>query len=653
MHVLGRRLAYSSLAVGASAAIANTFFCRQHKRGGVPVGTRYYVGQTEALEAAAQETPQKTHRRDCFPPTYLPPSREEMIAKMKKEKFDVLVIGGGASGVGVLFDASSRGLKSCLVESNDFASGTSSKSTKLVHGGIRYLQKACETFDWGQLSLVCEALEERAHLLRAAPHIAEPLAILMPIYKMWQIPYYWFGVKAYGFLANLVCCGDTQIPPTSYLSARTSRFTLPLLPREGLKGSLLYFDGQMNDSRMCLSLALSPTVPGFVEGMQPAAAANHVAAKEFIKNENGQIIGVKVQDRETDEEFTIHCKVVVNCTGPLTDSVRKMDHEDAASLVIPAAGTHIVLPHWYTHKTPFGLLLPQTSDGRVLFLLPWEGRTVAGTTDAPANETTEPRPGVSEVDFLVNELSAYLRMDPQQMRGDIQSVWAGHRPLISQTSEAKDTAGVVRSHTVLVDRESGLISLMGGKWTTYRRMAQDAVDTLLEVHKDKVAASMPCRTKGMKVQGAVDPLGTLQPEDCRFCSGKLEHELSTSFPFLTFEQREHLVRHYGFMARDVVELAKKESLMEPLVEGLPYLKAEVLYACRYEQARSVSDILARRLPILFLDHKLGVEAIDTVCSMMAKELGWSAATANKKKEEANKYAETFTAAPEEERPERP
>lgn len=635
MSVLARRLAYTSLFVGASTAAGGAFLHRRHNRNKVPDGTKYYV--TAATSPGAQG--------DNARAPYLPPPREEMISKMKKERFDVLVIGGGATGAGVLFDASARGLKCCLVERNDFASGTSSKSTKLIHGGIRYLQKAFEQLDFGQLSLVCEALEERSHLLRAAPHIAHPQAIIMPIYKLWQVPYFWVGVKAYGFLAELVCFWDTCVPPTSYLPAATTRFSYPLLPAAGLKGSLLYFDGQMNDSRLCLSLALTPTIPGFVEGMQPAAAANYVEVKQLVKDEQGKIIGARVLDRETDEEFPIYAKVVVNCAGPLADTVRKMDRKDATPVVTPASGAHIVLPHWYTHYTPFGLLLPETSDGRVLFMLPWEGQTLAGTTDAPALGSGDPRAKASDVDFLVDELSAYLKVDPQQMKDDIQSVWCGHRPLVSQSASGKETAGIVRSHTVLVDEESGLVSLLGGKWTTYRRMAQDAVDKLLEVHKDKVAASSRCRTKGMKIQGAVDPLGLLAAEDCQFSSGRLDHELAASVPSLSFEQRQHLVSHYGFLARDVVDLGKKEDLLTPLIDGEPYLKAEVAFACRNEQARTITDFLARRIPLFFLNQKQGMHAIDQVCAIMARELGWSAVTANKKKEEAIHCAAWFTASP--------
>ncbi|CDJ57099.1 hypothetical protein EMWEY_00030540, partial [Eimeria maxima] len=334
MPFVSKGLTTLSAAVVCSAAATSALLCRRHSKAKVPQDTKYYLTTYEHPEGPppagdpAKGPPSSTEGHDWAPkglfqgapsnafkggpkaffegapgifggglppgvhkrgPPYLPPSREEMITKMKQEQFDVLVIGGGSAGVGVLFDASTRGLKCCLIEANDFAAGTSSKSTKLIHGGIRYLQKAFEDFDWGQLSLVCEALEERAHLLRAAPHIAQPLAILMPLYSLWKIPYCWFGVKAYGLLAQLVCCGQTEVPPTSYLSARTSSFAFPLLPAAGLKGSLLYFDGQMNDSRLCLSLALSPTVPGFVDGMQPAAAANHLAARQLIKDENGQI----------------------------------------------------------------------------------------------------------------------------------------------------------------------------------------------------------------------------------------------------------------------------------------------------------------------------------------------------------------------------
>ncbi|KAL8455688.1 hypothetical protein Emag_000510 [Eimeria magna] len=571
MNVFGRRLAYTSLALGASAAAGGSLLYRRHHRSTLSPDTKYYVSPGGTALSASPGGAGKA--------PYLPPSREAMISKMKQEKFDVLVIGGGAS-VG---RASKRHCVCLLV----------------------------------RLSLVCEALEERAHILTSAPYLAQPLAILMPIYKVWQIPYFWTGTKAYAFIANLVCFWDTCVPPTSYLAPATTQFALPLLPKQGLKGSLLYFDGQMNDSRLCLSLCLTPTVPGFVDGMKEAAAANYIRVKELLKDENGKIIGVRVEDRETNEEFPIYSKVVVNCTGtgtppaqgthvsaaqltynesagqldsnevlwfcilgPLADLVRKMDNEEAHPVVLPAAGAHIVLPHWYTHFTPFGLLLPETSDGRVLFLLPWEGQTIAGTTDAPALGSRDPRAKSVDVDFLVQEISSYLGVDPEQMRADIQSVWCGHRPLVSQTQEGKDTAGVVRSHTVLVDESSGLVTLLGGKWTTYRRMAEDAVNTLLEAHKDKLAPATGCRTRGMKVQGAVDPLGRLKPQDCNFNSGRLEHELSSSFPTLTFDQKQHLIRSYGFLARDVLNTGEQEGLLEPLVPGFPYLKAEVVYACR-------------------------------------------------------------------------
>ncbi|KAL8430771.1 hypothetical protein Efla_004007 [Eimeria flavescens] len=635
MSVFGRRLAYTSLALGASAAAGGTLLYRRHNRSKVPLDTKYYVnsGGTGLSGPIGGTSP------------YLPPSREAMISKMKQEKFDVLVIGGGASGGGVLVDASARGLKCCLVEAGDFASGTSSKSTKLIHGGIRYLQKAFEEFDFGQSHTSGQAQRHMpssptssvsgilVSLMARGGEVATKVILVIQGRIRWSCG---------DFLWAARLGSHAGVPPTSYLPAATTRFALPLLPKQGLKGSLLYFDGQMNDSRLCLALCLTPTVAGFVDGMKEAAAANYVRVIELLKDENGKIIGVRAEDRETNEEFTIYAKVVVNCTGPLADLVRKMDHEDAAPVVLPAAGAHIVLPHWYSHFTPFGLLLPETSDGRVLFLLPWEGQTIAGTTDGPALGSQDPRAKSVDVDFLVQEMSAYLGVDPQQMRNDIQSVWCGHRPLVSQSREGKDTAGIVRSHTVLVDEKSGLVTLLGGKWTTYRRMAEDTVNTLLEAHKDKLAASSACRTREMKVQGAVDPLCRLEPQDCNFNSGRLVHELASSHPSLTFDQREHLIKTYGFLARDVAALGQQDGLLEPLVPGFPYLKAEVVYACRNEQARAICDVIARRIPLLFLNQKKGVQAIETVCSLMESELGWSAATSIKKKEEAIRFAETFT-----------
>nr|CEL66611.1 TPA: glycerol-3-phosphate dehydrogenase, putative [Neospora caninum Liverpool] len=629
------------LGLGGVAAYAGLYY--NHRKSMIPKETRYYaslpVGQGGAI-------------------AHLPTSREEMIERMKKERFDVLVIGGGATGSGVALDAATRGLSCCLVEREDFGGGTSGRSTKLIHGGVRYLEKAFEELDLRQLYLVWEALEERAHMLAAAPYMNHPLAILMPVYKYWQVPYFWAGVKVYGLLSKLVCCFQTGVPPSSFFPSATSRFSFPLLPEAGLKGSLLYFDGQMNDSRMNLQLALTATLDGYVEGMKGAAVANHLEVISLLKDEEGKVAGARVLDRETGAEFDIHSKTVVNCAGPFSDAVRQMADPTQPKLVEPAAGIHIVLPHWYTSASPYGLLLPKTTDGRVLFMLPWQGATVAGTTDAPCELSDSPQATEEEVAWVTNELANYLKLDEKQIRGDIRAVWKGIRPLISHVPQTKDnssvadaakdghvsTSNVVRSHYVVVDEKTGLLSVLGGKWTTYRRMAEETLDALLTAHRDKVAATRPCRTKAMLIQGAVDPTGALSSKECIPASGVLELELEKANPTLSFSQVRHLVESYGFLARSVCEIAKERpELAEPLINdgAFPFLKAEVVYGVRHEMARSVSDVLARRMRMAFVDAPKAEACVDEVARLMGEELHWDSAQVAKKKQEAVAFLKTF------------
>ncbi|PFH37698.1 FAD-dependent glycerol-3-phosphate dehydrogenase [Besnoitia besnoiti] len=647
MRRFARVLTYTAGLIGTGGAAAYAGLYYNHQRSMAPKDTRYYA----SLAAESAKKGSTAH---------LPSSREAMIERMKRERFDVLVIGGGATGSGVALDAATRGLSCCLLERDDFGGGTSSRSTKLIHGGIRYLEKAFEELDFRQLYLVWEALEERAHMLSAAPYMNQPLAILMPIYKYWQVPYFWMGVKAYGLLSKLVCCFQTGVPPSSYFPAATSRFSFPLLPEDGLKGALLYFDGQMNDSRMNLQIALTSTLEGYVDGMKGAAVANHIQVVALLKDEEGKLTGARVRDSETGSEFDIHSKTVVNCTGPFSDEVRQMADPATPKLVEPAAGIHIVLPHWYTSASPYGLLLPKTTDGRVLFMLPWQGRTVAGTTDAPCELSTTPEATEEEVSWVTRELASYLKVDEAQIRGDIQAVWKGIRPLISHVPKAKhatdaaapdspqaeqvSTANVVRSHYILVDDDTGLVSVLGGKWTTYRRMAEETVDALLSAHRDKVAASRPCRTKGLLIQGSVDPTGAMLPKDCVPASGALELELEKAHPELSFSVVRHLVTSYGFLARSVCEVAKEDpELFKPLVrdEDLPCLKAEVVYSVRHEMARSVSDVLARRTRLAFLDVAKAEACIDEVARLMAKELNWDSAQLQQKKQEAAEFLKTF------------
>ncbi|KEP62051.1 UNVERIFIED_CONTAM: FAD-dependent glycerol-3-phosphate dehydrogenase [Hammondia hammondi] len=647
MRRFGRVFACSAGLVGLGGAAAYGGLYYNHKKSMAPKETRYYYSL--ASEGGGRLS-------------HLPPSREAMIERMKKERFDLLVIGGGATGSGVALDAATRGLNCCLVERGDFAEGTSSRSTKLIHGGVRYLEKAFEELDFRQLYLVWEALEERAHMLAAAPYMNHPLAILMPVYKYWQVPYFWAGVKVYGLLSKLVCCFETGVPPSSFFPAATSAFSFPLLPAAELKGSLLYFDGQMNDSRMNLQLALTASLDGYVEGMKGACVGNHLNVVALLKDENGKVAGARVQDRETGTEFDIHSKTVVNCAGPFSDSVRTMADPTQPKLVEPAAGIHIVLPHWYTSASPYGLLLPKTTDGRVLFMLPWQGATIAGTTDAPCELSDSSQATEEEVAWVTRELASYLKMDEKRLRDDIRSVWKGIRPLISHVPQPNEeavaadatkdaqvsTANVVRSHYIVVDEKTGLVSVLGGKWTTYRRMAEETLDALLTAHRDKVATTRPCRTKALLLQGTVDPSGVSPPKECLPAIGTLELELKKENPFLSFSQARHLVESYGFLARSVCQIAKERpDLSQPLTndEAFPFLKAEVLYGVRYEMARSVSDVLARRMRLAFVDVAKAEACIDEVARIMGEELKWSSAKLEKKKEEAAAFLKTFRCLP--------
>ena len=371
-------------------------------------------------------------------------------------------------------DASSRGLKTALVELDDFASGTSSRSTKLIHGGVRYLQKAIMGLDLEQYNMVREALHERANLLEIAPHLSFPLPIMLPIYKWWQLPYYWAGIKAY----DLVSGGDILRP--SYVLSKSKALELfPMLKPKKLKGAIVYYDGMHNDARMCLSIAITAARLG-------ASVANHVEVLDLIKTE-GLVAGAKVKNKLTGEEFQIKAKSVINATGPFTDSIRKMDDGKTRDIVCPSAGVHIVLPDYYS-PVSMGLLDPATSDGRVIFFLPWEGHTIAGTTDTPCPVTTSPGPSESDIQFILSEVKNYLTSDIDVRRGDVLSAWAGIRPLVKDPN-AGDTASLVRNHVVHVS-DSNLVTIAGGKWTTYRAMAAETVDAAVTAGGLEAGGSM-------------------------------------------------------------------------------------------------------------------------------------------------------------------
>lgn len=418
------------------------------------------------------------------------PSRKQQLNSLREQPFDVLIIGGGATGAGVAVDAATRGLKTAMVEADDFSSGTSSRSTKLIHGGVRYLQQAIMKLDYKQYEMVREALDERANLLRIAPHLAYALPIMLPVYKWWQVPYYWIGIKMYDLVA-----GQENLKSSYLLSKKSALELFPMLNKDRLCGALVYYDGAHNDARMNLCLALTAARQG-------AVVANHCRVIELKRDADGRLNGAVCQDTLSGEQFTVKAECIVNATGPFTDSIRLMDQPDARRICQPSVGVHVVLPGYYSPEN-MGLLDPSTSDGRVIFFLPWQKFTIAGTTDRSCVISTSPSPSEDDIQFILAEVRNYLSPDISVRRGDVLSAWAGIRPLVLDPSK-QSTAALARNHIIEVSK-SGLVTIAGGKWTTYRKMAQDTVDTVIKTVpslNQKKDSFLPVQTRQVLLEGA-------------------------------------------------------------------------------------------------------------------------------------------------------
>ncbi|GFN82940.1 glycerol-3-phosphate dehydrogenase [Plakobranchus ocellatus] len=481
------------------------------------------------------------------------PLREELIKSMKCQELDVLVIGGGCTGLGVALDASSRGLKTGLVEKFDFSSGTSSRSTKLIHGGVRYLQKAIFKLDIEQYKMVKEALAERANLINVAPHLAYPLPIMLPVYKWWQVPYFWAGIKLYDFVA-----GSELLKPSYLLSKAKALEHFPMLKKDKLKAALVYFDGQHDDARMSIALAITAVRYG-------AYCLNYTKVESLLKtciNGKQQICGAKVVNRLTGEEYTIRAKCVINATGPYTDQIRCMGDKNVQSICQPSAGVHIVLPDYYS-PVSMGLLDPSTSDGRVIFFLPWQNVTLAGTTDTPCEVADNPKPTEKDIQFILKEIRNYLSPDVEVRRGDVLSAWSGIRPLVSDPNKA-DTQSIARNHVIEVS-DNKLITIAGGKWTTYRSMAEETVDKAIEVCG--LNPTGPCKTKGLMLDGSHGWSPTL------FIRLVQDYGLENAVA-------QHLASTYGDKAFKVAKLSNMTGKRWPVIgkrlhEEYPYIEAEV------------------------------------------------------------------------------
>ena len=494
--------------------------------------------------------------------------RDTAISNLDEHtKWDIAIIGGGATGLGIAVDAASRGYKTVLVEQHDFAKGTSSRSTKLVHGGVRYLAM-------GDIKLVYDALRERGIIFKNASHLAHTQSFIIPCYSTFSKWKYLIGLKVYDWLA-----GRYRIGKSTFLSRKETSTLLRGVKTDRLKGGVRYFDGQFDDARLAVNLAQTATAYG-------ATVLNYCKATALRKDAEGKIIGLQISDRETSRQFELEANVVINATGVFVDDILQMDVAAHRPLVKPSQGTHIVVDRAFLGEKD-ALMIPETSDGRVLFGVPWHNHLLLGTTDTPLeSHTLEPRPLETEIEFILKTAAAYLSRPPQ--RKDILSIFAGLRPLAAPDKENGSTKEISRDHKLIVS-PSGLITITGGKWTTYRKMAEETLDKAIE---SGTLTPKPCRTKDLKIHGSETP----QP-------------LSGHWAV------------YGTDAESIQTLAQEQpSYGEKLHPHFDHIAAEVIWVVRHEMARTVEDVLARRFRTLFLDAAASIEMAPGVAAIMAREL---------------------------------
>lgn len=494
-------------------------------------------------------------------------TRAELLQRLESEKnWDLLVIGGGATGLGVAVEGASRGYRTLLLERDDFGSGTSSRSTKLIHGGVRYLQQ-------GNISLVLEALHERGVLIRNAPHLVHNLSFVVPLYDWWEGPFYGIGLKLYDMLAGKLGLGPSQL-----LSRDETLQRIPTVEPSGLRGGVIYHDGQFDDARLAVALARTCAD---LDGVP----LNRFEVSGLLKS-GGLIRGVAAIDRESGREYEIEARVVVNATGPFCDALRQLDEPGAHPIIAPSQGVHLVLPQDFLPGAS-AIMVPHTDDGRVLFAVPWHDRVIVGTTDTPVDRVkAEPRPLAQEVEFLLEHAGRYLSRDPGT--ADILSVFAGLRPLV-KGGDAANTAALSRDHTLLVSA-GGLLTITGGKWTTYRKMAEDTVTSAARLAG---LEERPSRTAELPIHGWLP-----EPD----AAGEWSM--------------------YGTDGAGLGELcAERPELRGLLHPRLPYRLAEVVWGVRHEWARSLEDLLSRRTRALILDARAAKEAAPAVAALMAHELG--------------------------------
>ena len=547
--------------------------------------------------------------------------RPEALKNIAGRTFDVCVIGGGATGAGCALDAQLRGFKTVLVDGGDFASATSSASTKLIHGGVRYLREAVTRLDVAQYRVIKRALGERALMMRRAPHLVRPLELFIPCFSWFDFLYYRSGMKLYDWIS-----GRSKLFPSRFVSRTESLRRLPRLSaRAGrLVGTIAYADGQFDDTRFNLSLVLTFAEAG-------GEALNHARVIGFNKGPDGKLVAAQMEDSLSHRRFTIEARVFVNATGPFSDSVRLLANPDLAPRLRLSKGIHVLFP-LELFEGRDALVVPETEDGRVLFAIPWLGRLLVGTTESESNLNAEMLVQKSEAEYVLRQLNRYLRA-PLTLE-QIVSGFAGLRPLVSSGGNS-ETKKLIRDHEVESDSESGLISILGGKWTTYRAMAEDTIDRVQSYLGSDVIVSS---TRHHRLCGSQD------------YSPNYWRALMTDYA-LSESSARHLAGKFGTRAPRVLQLAAREpALMQPIIVGQAPLRVEIVFAIREEMAQSIEEILARRIGLQVYDWRLSIQAAPVVAFHLAQELGWSTAEAHDAVEQyagkMNRMLETIGLAPE-------
>lgn len=499
---------------------------------------------------------------------------------MENEQFDIIIIGGGATGSGIALDAASRGFKTLLLEKNDFSEGTSSRSTKMVHGGVRYLEAAVKKLDIDQFNLVKEGLKERSRLLKNAPHLCSKLTLVTPLYRWWEIPYMFAGLCLYDFIS-----GKRGLGRTSVVSKNIMIDTFPSIKKKGLVGGIKYYDGSFNDSRLNVTLLQTAQKYG-------ALCKNYSEVKSFIYNEN-KITGVEVTNRITGDKTIYNSKVIVNATGVFSDKVRKLDNKDAKEMLDLSSGVHIVLDKKYLPSNE-GLMIPKTQDGRVLFILPWMDKCLVGTTDEKTTLSEHPEVSKKDIAYILEHLEIYFDLKIDE--SEILSSWSGIRPLVAAPKNAS-TKSIVRDH-VITSSDSGLVSIIGGKWTTYRKMAEEVVDYSINQFN---LPNTECKTKKLKLVGSETVSENIQID------------------FVEKDIQKYLIKMYGDKALIV---AKSVENIERLHPNYSITNAEVLYSIRNEFVKKPLDFLVRRTSLSLIDKKASIEILEKVLIILKNELSW-------------------------------